>query len=129
MIDGSVIPDGQVVDMLPLEADLEVVVLHNQLDKPVEEVLALLVREAVDALDVVADGEHGLPPRYWVGSNEGVNGLENLADVLGSAAGGRVDGEVVALGGVVEERLSVVSSKSVEELPQLGGDAIVELIT
>lgn len=103
-------------------------VLDNQLREPVQEVLALLVRQAVDALDVVADGEDGLPAGDGVGADDGVDGLEGLADVLGGAALLRVDGEAVALGRVVEGRLGRVGGQSVEEAAERGGDAVVELV-
>lgn len=56
VVHAPVVPDGDIVGVLPLEAHLQVVVLDNELGKPVEEVLALLLGQAVDALAVVADG-------------------------------------------------------------------------
>lgn len=55
VVHAPVIPDGNIVGVLPLEAHLQVVVLDNELDEPVKEMLALLVGQAVDALAVVAD--------------------------------------------------------------------------
>jgi hypothetical protein len=77
---------------------------------------------------VVAHRKHRLPARDGVGPDDGVHGLEGLAHVFRGAARGRVDGEVVALGGVGEERLGVVGREGVEEGAEGGRDAVVELV-
>lgn len=108
MIHASIIPNRQVIHILPTKPDLKIMVLNDELDEPIEEPLALGLGEPVDALHVVADGEHALPPRYGVRADHRVDGLEDLASVLGRAARRRVDLEVVPLGGFVEGGLRVV---------------------
>lgn len=128
MVHAPVIPDGDVIGVLPLVAHLQVVVLDNELHEPVEEVLALLLAQAVDALAVVTDGIDGLPAGDGVGADDGVDGLEDLAHVLRSAALAAVHAEAVTLGRLVEERLRVIRSQGVEEGAQGGRDALVELV-
>ncbi len=128
MVHTPVIPDRDIIHRLPPQAHLEVVVLDNQLREPVQEVLALLLGQAVDALDVVADGKDRLPARDRVRADHGVDRLEHLADVLRRAALLGVDGEAVALGRVVEGRLGGVGRQSVEEAAEGDRDAVVELV-
>lgn len=82
----------------------------------------------MNPLHVVADGEHALPARHRVRAHDGVDGLEDLAHVLGRAPGRRVHREVVARGRLVEGRLRVVPRQRVEEAPQRLRDAVVELV-
>jgi hypothetical protein len=57
-----------------------------------------------------------------------VDGLEDLADVLGRAALGRVELEAVALGCLVEAGLGVGRGEALEEALVWGGDAVEELV-
>ncbi len=82
----------------------------------------------MDALDVMAGAKDGLPAGDRVGADQGVDGLEDLADVLGGTTLGSVDLKVVALGSVVEERLGRENGQLVEEALQSGRDAVVELV-
>lgn len=128
MVDAPVVPDGQVVGIAPPEPHLQVVVLLDELHEPAEDALALLVRQPVDALHVVAHAKHRLPPRHRVRADQRVRRLEGCADVLGGPARRGVDGEAVARGRVGEARLGVVRCQGVEEGPQGRGDAVVELV-
>lgn len=58
VVNTPVVPNGNIIHILPLEADLQIMVFDDELDEPVKEVLALLIREAMDALDVVSDSKH-----------------------------------------------------------------------
>lgn len=128
VIDTTIIPNGEIVDVVPTVTDLQVMILHNQADEPVQEVLGLVVGQPVDVLDVVAHGEHGLPARHGVGAHYRVDGFEYVADVLGGSSGRREELEVVLLGGCVEVWLGVVCRERVEEAPECGRDAVVELV-
>ena len=128
MIDAAIVPDGHVVGLLPPEPDLQVMVLDDQLHEPVQKMLGFLIRQAMDPFHVVADGKDGFPARHRVSANNRMDRLEDLADVLGGAARGRVDGEVVALGGVAEQWLGVVGCQGVEELAEGRRDAVVEFV-
>lgn len=88
-------------------------VLDNELDKPPQEVLGLVVRQPVDALHVVAHGEDGLPAGYGVRADNRVDRLEGVAHVLGGAARLGEELEIVALRGIVESRLGVVRCQGV----------------
>lgn len=48
----SLVPDSDVIGVLPSETDLQVVVVHNQLLQPVAEEIALALCQAVDLLAV-----------------------------------------------------------------------------
>lgn len=85
MVDGAVVPDGEVVDVLPAVAHLQVVVLDDQGDEPVQEALGLVVREPFDPLHVRAYREHALPARHRVRADNRVVRLQRLAHVLRSA--------------------------------------------
>lgn len=86
---------------------LQIVVLNDEVHELVEETPALAPGQAVDALDVRADGEDALPARDGVGAHDGVHGGEVGACVLRRAARARVDGEAVSGGRFVEFRLRV----------------------
>ncbi len=85
MQDASIIPDGcdvtsafrhqvfvneghleykltNIIGVLPSEADLEVMILRNQLDEPFQQVSALSFRDVVDMRGVLPDREDTLPP-------------------------------------------------------------------
>ena len=74
MIHAPIIPNRQIIHILPPLADLQIVILHNQLHKPVQSMLALFLGQPVDLLHVVANCEDRLPACHWVGSNHGVLG-------------------------------------------------------
>lgn len=128
MIDAAIVPDGEVVDVGPPVANLQIMVLDNQTDEPVQEVLRLVVRETVDVFHVVTHGEHRLPAGDRVGPHNRVNSLEHVADVLGSTACGSEELEVVLLRCCVEIWLGVVGCERVEEAPECWRDAVIELI-
>jgi len=128
VIHAPVVPDGQVVLVLPPVAHLQVVVVDDQADEPVEQRAALESCHVVDLLHVRTDGEDGFPASHWVGADHGVDGLEDLADVLGGAALGGVELEAVAFGSLVEAGLCVSRGESLEKALVWGGDAVEELV-
>lgn len=79
-------------------------------------------------LDVVAHGEHGLPACHRVGAHYGVDGLEYIADILGSPPSRREQLEIVLLGSCIEVWLGVVCRERVEEASECGRDAVIELV-
>lgn len=118
VIDAAIVPDGEIVDIVPSVTDLQVMVLDDQADEPVQDVLGLVIRQTMDVLDMVAHREHGFPACHGVGAHDGVDGLEDVADVLGGAARRGEELEVVLIGGCVEVWLGVVCCESVEEAPE-----------
>ena len=115
MIHTPIVPNRHVVWIRPPMPHLQVVILHNHLHEPVQQVPALGGTEAVDALAVLADGEDGFPARDRVRADDRVLGTEVGADVFGRAAGPGEEGEVVSGGGFAEARLGVGCREGVEE--------------
>lgn len=74
---------------------------------------------------MLADGEYGLPAGDRVGADDRVDGLEQLADVLGGAASLAEELEAVALSGFVEAWLRVCGSQGLEEALVWLRDAVV----
>lgn len=128
MVDTPVIPDGEIIRVLPPVADLEIMVINQQPHEPREQRLALKLGDIVHLGHVLTDGKHRLPPGNGVGADDGVDSLEEIADVLGGAARLGVELEAVALGGLVEAGLRVGCSQGLEEALVGCGDAVVELV-
>lgn len=59
-------------------------------------------------LDVMADSEDTLPPSNGVGTNDGVDGFKNIANVLGGSSRSRKEGEPVVISSLLEAGLCVV---------------------
>ena len=57
MVHTSVVPYSKIVLILPPMTDVEIVVLDNQLHKPIQRMLALFFGQAIDLLDVVTDSK------------------------------------------------------------------------
>lgn len=83
----TVVPDGQIIGS-PLEADLQIVVLGDQLQEIGLEDLTLALGDVVDpaALDLVAGAEERFPARDGVCAHDWVRGLEVDAGVFWCAA-------------------------------------------
>jgi len=78
---------------------------------------------------MVTNGEHRLPTRDWVGSDNGMDGLEDVTNVLWCSTLLVIEFEAVLIGRLLEARLSVCSSQALEEFLIWGGNPIVYLIT
>ncbi len=128
MVNGAVVPDGEIIDVLPAVADLKVVVLDNELGEPVEEVLGFSLAEAVDLSNVVANSEDTLPAGDRVGADDGVDGLKELADVLGGTTLSTVNLKAVAVSSLVEAGLGICGGQGVKEALDGLGDAVVDLV-
>ena len=57
VVRAPVIPDGEIIGVLPSKSDLQIVVFDQQSQEPPFEILALCLGQAVDVLEVVVDGE------------------------------------------------------------------------
>jgi hypothetical protein len=126
--DGTVVPDGNIVGILPLQPDLQIMVLVHQLQEPVQQLLALLLRHAVDVLHMPAHGEDALPPGHGVCAHDGVDGLELGADVFDGAARLVIELEAGFLGDALEAGLVEGDGEGLEELLVGLADAVVELV-
>lgn len=90
---------------------------------------ALLLRDAVDVLDVAADGEDALPARHGVGAHDGVDGLELGADVGRVAA--RLVPELEAVLGrrLAETGLLKGHAEALEELLVRPAELVVDFVS
>jgi hypothetical protein len=75
-----------IIRVLPLEADLQVMIFVHQVQEPVQQVPRLDFGHTIDVADVPADGEDTLPSGHWVRAHHRVHGPELAADVLRRAA-------------------------------------------
>ena len=128
MVYTPIIPNRHIIHRLPLQPNLQIMVLHNQLHKPLQEMLALLIRQAMNPLHMVAHCKDRAPPCDGVGTHHGVDGVQRVARVFGRAARAGVKVETVAAGGFAEEGLGVGGGQGVEETAEGWGDAIVKLV-
>jgi hypothetical protein len=119
----------KIILVVPLEADLEIMVLGDHTEELVEKMGRLVLSQAVDVLDVVADSEDGLPACNWVGADDWVLGREFIADVKWGATRFSVELELLVLGSLSEERLGIGGSKSIKELLVGRRESVVDLIT
>lgn len=115
MVDTTIVPDSHIVSILPAVADLEVMVVDKQADKPIEQAPGLERRETINALHMVTDGENRFPACYGVRADDGVGGLQVFPDVLGSTARGGVEFETTIFGSFVEFGLGVSCCQGFKE--------------
>lgn len=80
-------------------------VLVDQVKEPLQEMIALLLRHAIDIPDVASNGEDTLPPSHRVGADNRVDCLEVKSHVLRSATRLTVELEAAFLGDLLEEWL------------------------
>jgi hypothetical protein len=118
-----------VVRGLPLESNLQIVVLVDQVYEPIKQVLALFGCEAVDMLHMSAHGEDTLPAGDRVGANDGVNSLELNPNILRSAAGFLIELKTSSLRGLVEAWLGKCSCEGLQELLVRLADPVIDLIS
>ena len=74
MESAAIVPYRDVVDILPLEANLQIVVVFEELLEPSEKHVALFFGDAVDKLAVLADWVEALPACHWVCSHHWMDG-------------------------------------------------------
>lgn len=108
--------------------DLQIVVLRNQLDEPIQRAFAFLFGELVDLGDVMPDTEDGLPPCDWVCTNDRVCCHELSTDVLWRATGLAIQFEAVFFGGSAEAGLRVCCCELVEKFLVRFRKPVVKLV-
>lgn len=114
-----------IVLVLPVEPHLEVMVLVDQIEEPLQQVITLLLGQPDDMFGEAADWEDALPPRHRVCPYHGVNRFQVGADVLWRTASCRVELEVEPLGGFPEILPIEGSRQGLEELLVGLRDAVV----
>lgn len=80
-----IIPDGNVIGALPLEPDLQVMVLVQQIQEPLQQMVTLRRCQPVDVSGEATNREDALPAGDWVCANDWVYGLQVFAYILGSS--------------------------------------------
>lgn len=147
MEDTPVIPDGclrslalailcnckwkrrtNIIRVLPSEADLQVMSVVNEIQEPLQQLLALFISETVDVLNVATDREDALPSSHGVCSHNGVNCLELSAHVLRGSTRLVIQLETGSLSNVTEAGLLKGSSQRLEEFLVGLADAVIDFI-
>ena len=126
MLDGAIVPDGNVARRLPADARLDVVVLGDEVFDQGDESIAFVRRDALEAKAVHAAREDGVPARHRVGADGGVNGVEGEADVGGGAPGAVVGAFGAA--GLRVVRVAPLDLEVLEEILEGFAQAVVEIV-
>lgn len=103
-------------------------ILNNELQKRFQQRSTLLRFEPIDLLRVDADGIDRLPARDGIGADDGVDGREVGADVLGGAAGAFEEGEAAFRCDGVELGLGEGAGEGLVELLVGFRDAVVDVV-
>ena len=82
MEDGAIVPDRNIIHILPLEPDLQIMIVADQSHEPLQQSFAFELGHVVDVSDVGADREDGLPTCHWVGAHYGMDGSKLRPDIL-----------------------------------------------
>ena len=117
-----------IISILPLMPHLQIMILNNELQKRFQQRRTLLRFEPIDLLRVDADGIDGLPARDGIGADDGGNGREVGADILGGAAGAFEEGEAAFRGDGVELGLGKGAGEGLVELLVGFRDAVVDVV-
>ena len=118
-----------VARVLPLEADLKVVVPVDKVKEPSKQLGTLLVSDTIDMLDMAADRENALPPGDRISTHNGMHCLELGPHVFRCTARFVVEGEARLLGNLLETRLLECHGETLEEFLVRFADTVIELIT
>ena len=109
VINTPVVPNRYIIRILPAMSNLQVVIFHNQLHEPFQQRFRFQGRHFIDVLHVAADCEDGFPPCDRVSANDGMDGGEFFANVVGGAARVGVEFEVTSFSSLIKLRLRVGS--------------------
>lgn len=107
MIHTPVIPNRQIIRILPSVSYLEIMIIGHQSDKPLKQMLALSLCHVIHLLNMVPESEDRLPPSNRVCAHNGMDGLEDFSNVFGCPTRFGVDLESILLGGGIEARLGI----------------------
>lgn len=129
MVNAPVIPDSHVIDILPLQTDLQVMVLDDEVDKPIEKMAALGLAEPMDAFDVLTNSKNRFPSGHGVRAYDRVNSFEHLAYIFRGAAFRAVDPKAILFGGLIELRLGVFGRQRIQKALQCRRDAVIQFVS
>ena len=82
----SIVPDGNVVYVVPVESDLQIMIILEKFLKPLQSHTALLFGQAVDELAVLADWVETLPAGDRICPDDRMGSLEIATDILSGTA-------------------------------------------
>jgi hypothetical protein len=119
----------KIILVLPSVSDLQVMVLHNEVDELVEEMPRFPGCQTVDALHMCANGENALPSRDGIGTHDRVNSREVASDVFRGSPRSFMHTKTVGFGCFVEFGLGVGCGKAVKKALQRGRDAVVKFVS
>lgn len=100
----------------------------NEIQEPLQQLLALFIGETVDVLNMTANREDALPSGHGVGSDNGVNCLELSAHVLRGSTRLVIQLEAGALSNVTKAGLLKGSSQRLKEFLVRLADAVIDFI-
>ena len=95
----------EIIRVLPAEAHLQIMILHDQVYEPVGEMFALFVAQSVDFLHMGANSEDTLPSCNRIGADHWVLSTQIFADILRGTARALEDLEAAILRKLIELRL------------------------
>ena|ERR1700749_1582145 len=110
-------------------SNLEVLILGNYLQEPVQCLLTLSLCEAINAGDMVSNTKYRLPARYGISTNNWMHSLQLGPNILRGASGLAIEFKTIGLGAFFKTWLSVCRGQILEELLIWFRQAIVELIS
>lgn len=125
----SVVPDGDVILVSPLEPHLQVVVVQNHPVEFVQQLLALLRVQLVDPLGKRTQCKDALPASHWIRTYHRVHCRQVFADILRAATGFLVDDHIgILLRGANKPIPNKCSRQSLKELLVRPREPVVNLV-
>ena len=126
VLDGAVVPNGDISRRLPANARLDVMVLGDEVFNHGHESVAFRFGDPLETAAVHSAGEDGVPARNGVGADGGVDGLEAEAGVGRGATRSLVRALGAAGLGVV--RVAPLDLEVLEELLERLAHPVVEIV-
>ena len=129
MVYAPVVPDRQVIRIIPSKPDLQIMVFHNQLDEPIQQVVALCFRHFINTLSMMSDRIDAFPPGHRVGADDRMYSFQVRTHILRCAPLCAVELESILGCSLAENWLRIGGGKSFEELLVSWRNAIIDLVT
>jgi len=128
VVSGAVVPDSEIILVVPLEAALKIMVLSDHTEELILEVGALTISQTVNVLAMVTNSKDALPSSDRIGANNGVVSGKFTTNVEWVTTGLLIKLELLVLGSLGEEGLSICSGQTIEELLVSRREAVIDLI-
>ena len=111
----SVIPDSNIIHIMPFKSDLQIMIIFEQLFEPLQEHRALFFGHAVNELGMLADRIYTLPARDRICTNDGMDSFEFATNVFRRSSLLFVELEVASLGRLNEIWAAKGARKSLQK--------------